>query len=388
MSEQEFEDQFKKRFSNFEADPGKEAWANLQKGMSQSAISSTSYRVAALFLLLILGLPFGIWISREPVNDQEGVKQVRKPLTANEPAKEQHDPAPPEEVEDSDLQQNQSGIYSKKDDPETPENEVGLIIPSSREDLVLLNHSKKNSPNTRLIPIKPYFKTTNPGFITQISGSKQLNSGQVIIKPARILRIYLNAMPVWSYGIVTPALNDVWDIKPEQQAALSGSRLGVFSTLGVEIPLNSRLSLNAGLAYQFLQLPLFYNQLSVKEYVTTVEESVMRLTPVFDQENTRDMIRAHRAGVQMQLNYLLSTGNVKTYISGGGNYQIGFGQAMDAAFLDLGFRIDLPVNQRLTLKMEPGIQYQINQNFDLSVLQYKTYQWGLDFGLIYQLPYK
>lgn len=202
-----------------------------------------------------------------------------------------------------------------------------------------------------------------------------------------LARLWVEAMPTWSYRRIEPSQADAVVITAmEDQSALSSSRMGGQLAAGVAYPLGKKLQWKTGAYYWYQQQNWSYTYHSGK--ATSYRASLasadnFSVTPEFNEQTQTVDMTHHNVGVSTGLSYTLPTKFAPSSLETRVHAQFNAQQEI-SSLLSFGYTIEAKLDQNTRLTFGPSLQLQLNNNQNVSPhFEDKPMSAGVQMGVIF-----
>jgi hypothetical protein len=213
-------------------------------------------------------------------------------------------------------------------------------------------------------------------------------------RPAVRPSFFASVMPLYTFREVTPVRQDEVVMEKIRPSTSLSARTGLRVQAGAEWPLGRRLSLRVGAVYQKLQQEMTYSARALRSDSTKVEwvdQQTIKLTPLYKSvehrvKNTWQYVALSAEG-RWRLNPGLMTGLQHSIAVGGSLGYLVSGRSSQRwqPFLQASYGIERRLTEKLRLRVEPGIVYNLNAISDNSrCFRVRPYSYGLVVGLHWQ----
>ncbi|HHP7241760.1 MAG TPA: hypothetical protein ACFCUD_08800 [Cyclobacteriaceae bacterium] len=216
-------------------------------------------------------------------------------------------------------------------------------------------------------------------------------------QPVSNLSFYSSFMTYLIYSRVTPnKSDDVILDNFSSQSALSFSRLGWRGSLGVEYPVNDRITIYGGAAVNQYDLMLSFEKRPVTPEAFIIEESNL-VTTSFSSESVNHEEKYIGLGSITGLNYYVKRGkNLNHLIDISLEFQArinsseGIQTIRNNQFItNFGYRMEYKCSDQLKFKIQPNLGYSLfNATAEGNLFSVSPFSLGVDFGLMYRYSLK
>ncbi len=216
-------------------------------------------------------------------------------------------------------------------------------------------------------------------------------------QPVSKLSFYSSFMTYLIYSRVTPnKSDDVILDNFSSQSALSFSRLGWRGSLGVEYPVNDRITIYGGAAVNQYDLMLSFEKRPVTPEAFIIEGNNL-VTTSFSSESVNHEEKYIGLGSITGLNYYVKRGkNLNHLIDISLEFQarINSSEGVQAIrnnqlITNLGYRMEYKCSDQLKFKIHPNLGYSlINPTAEGNLFSISPFSLGVDFGLMYRYSLK
>ncbi|CCH56217.1 hypothetical protein BN8_05537 [Fibrisoma limi BUZ 3] len=198
--------------------------------------------------------------------------------------------------------------------------------------------------------------------------------------------LYASVMALYSYRRISPNTNDEVYIRQIQSGrTFSSDRIGSRIQIGKEWRLTQRLGLRTGLTYGQLRTSMRYRLQTLftdSTQVNWVNDQTVRITPMTDRPLSVAS-RYHFVGLNTDLIVSLGNGRLWShYVTAGvtvGGYVAPVRR--QSAFLQASYGIERPLTSDLWLRIEPSVQYSLNAISDRrNLCKIRPYTYGLSIS--------
>lgn len=195
--------------------------------------------------------------------------------------------------------------------------------------------------------------------------------------------VYASVMALYSYRRISPNTNDEVYIRQIQSGrTFSSDRIGSRIQIGKEWRLTQQLGLRTGLTYGQLRTSMRYRLRTLptdSTQVNWVNDQTVRITPMSDRP-LAVASRYHFVGLNTDLIVSLGNGTLWShYVTAGatiGGYVAPVRR--QSAFLQASYGIERPLTSGLWLRIEPSVQYSLNAVSDRrNLCKIRPYTYGL-----------
>lgn len=202
-----------------------------------------------------------------------------------------------------------------------------------------------------------------------------------------LARLWIEAMPTWSYRRIEPSQADgVVITAMDQQSPLASSRMGGQLGAGVSYPLGKKLQWKSGAYYWYQQQRWSYTYHNGKaaSYVARMEASNnISMTPQFNEQTQNVAMNLHNLGVSTGLSLQLPTKFAASALETRIHAQYNAIQEINS-LLSLGYSIEAKLDENTRIILGPSVQVQLNNNQNTSPhFEEKPVSAGLQMGVIF-----
>lgn len=219
---------------------------------------------------------------------------------------------------------------------------------------------------------------------------------------ARNFNLYLQFMPTLGYNKVEPNTEDEFVVtRLTENDRLSFKRIGIRVEAGIDLPINDRFQMQAGILYyqrnQRISYEISYADTSIAQTFADGEE--LRIVPLYEKEEEVADFDVKNIGIHFRLNYVLNRGWLDQYAGFGLEFhksinnidnrikELGFESIPSIyTFMNVYYRAEHRLNSRFSLMLQPTFNYSFYINKDFNAPFYvKPYGFGLNLGVVYKL---
>ena len=427
-----FDDIFRERLHDFEADPDDALWHKILPLIPKTTPWWGGHKTTLLVTLVVVGL-LGIYPRQPHVFDSIQKKDcgllARKPSQTKNSRYSNRNVARFAEPVDRTLDVPQTEFYnlsktsvlpanssagvgqktrrnSKNNASQSENTQVLVAIPTDVtlqlseihprvfDSETFLNDLQKAKPEFGLLSNSVFKHNDFRGSLPAVDfeTSVDLSPKKIVNKPH--WEWFGSVMPLFSYLNVRPTATDQTFVSQVQApAALSTDRAGVRLQAGVQAWVSKRISvrLSLGFSQQNHRLSYLSTDNSVKSFlVEAVDNQKVKVTPILNKNENNWSSKRNYAGLTASGQYWFVKGKrVSHFVSMGGElFRLLNPEGTNAkisSILKVSYGFTKPISPHFSLNVEPTFSYGTTKQFDTAkLLEVRPYHYGFNVGLLWK----